>query len=134
MEFSRRQRSRQELNVAPLIDVVFLLLIFFMLASTFIEPNAVDIRLSGGNAETVNTADPLVVEVIPDGSVRLNGLRLSFEQLTVEIAARIKGDPSRVITIMTGADIPVQTLIQVMDQVRSAGTNNLRLSAPELED
>ncbi|SVE31291.1 uncharacterized protein METZ01_LOCUS484145, partial [marine metagenome] len=100
MEFSRRQRSRQELNVAPLIDVVFLLLIFFMLASTFIEPNAVDIRLSGGNAETVNTADPLVVEVIPDGSVRLNGLRLSFEQLTVEIAARIKGDPSRVITIM----------------------------------
>ena len=134
MEFSRRQRSRQELNVAPLIDVVFLLLIFFMLASTFIEPNAVDIRLSGGNAETVNTADPLVVEVIPDGSVRLNGLRLSFEQLTVEIAARIKGDPSRVITIMAGADIPVQTLIQVMDQVRSAGTNNLRLSAPELED
>ena len=134
MEFSRRQRSRQELNVAPLIDVVFLLLIFFMLASTFIEPNAVDIRLSGGNAETVNTADPLVVEVIPDGSVRLNGLRLSFEQLTVEVAARIKGDPSRVITIMAGADIPVQTLIQVMDQVRSAGTNNLRLSAPELKD
>ena len=134
MEFTRRQRSRQELNVAPLIDVVFLLLIFFMLASTFIEPNAVDIRLSGGNAETVNTADPLVVEVIPDGSVRLNGLRLSFEQLTVEIAARIKGDPSRVITIMAGADIPVQTLIQVMDQVRSAGTNNLRLSAPELKD
>ena len=134
MEFSRRQRSRQELNVAPLIDVVFLLLIFFMLASTFIEPNAVDIRLSGGNAETVNTADPLVVEVIPDGSVRLNGLRLSFEQLTVEIAARIKGDPSRVITIMASADIPVQTLIQVMDQVRSAGTNNLRLSAPELKD
>ena len=134
MEFSRRQRSRQGLNVAPLIDVVFLLLIFFMLASTFIEPNAVDIRLSGGNAETVNTADPLVVEVIPDGSVRLNGLRLSFEQLTVEVAARIKGDPSRVITIMASADIPVQTLIQVMDQVRSAGTNNLRLSAPELKD
>ena len=133
MDFARRQRSRQELNVAPLIDVVFLLLIFFMLASTFIEPNAVDISLSGGNAQTSTTVDPLVVEITPDGSVRLNGLRLSFEQLTIEIAARIKGDPSRVVTIRAGAETPVQNLIDVMDQVRSAGTNNLRLSAPELE-
>ena len=133
MDFARRQRSRQELNVAPLIDVVFLLLIFFMLASTFIEPNAVDISLSGGNAQTSTTVDPLVVELTPDGLVRLNGLRLSFEQLTIEIAARIKGDPSRVVTIRAGAETPVQNLIDVMDQVRSAGTNNLRLSAPELE-
>ena len=133
MDFARRQRSRQELNVAPLIDVVFLLLIFFMLASTFIEPNAVDISLSGGNAQTVTTLDPLIVEVTTDGSVRLNGLRLSFEQLTIEIAARINGDPSRVVTIMADAETPVQKLIQVMDQVRSAGTNNLRLSAPELK-
>ena len=133
MDFARRQRSKQELNVAPLIDVVFLLLIFFMLASTFIEPNAVDISLSGGNAQTVTTVDPLVVEVIPHGTVRLNGLRLSFEQLTIEIAARINGDPNRVVTIMAGAETPVQNLIHVMDQVRSAGTNNLRLSAPELK-
>lgn len=134
MEFARRQRSRQELNVAPLIDVVFLLLIFFMLASTFIEPKAVDIRLSGGDHQTVAPVDPLVVEVTPDGSVRLNGLRLSLKQLTVEITGRIKGDPTRVVTIMAGAEISVQTLIQVMDQVRAAGTNNLRLSAPELEE
>ena len=133
MEFARRQRSRQELNVAPLIDVVFLLLIFFMLASTFIEPKAVDIRLSGGNSPAVSSVDPLVVEVTPDGSVRLNGLRLSLKQLTVEIMGRINGDPTRVVTIMAGAEIPVQMLIQVMDEVRAAGTNNLRLSSPELE-
>ena len=132
MEFARRQRSRQELNVAPLIDVVFLLLIFFMLASTFIEPRAVDLMLGGGTTPTVTTVDPLVVEVAPDGSIRLNGLRLSLEQLTVEITARIKGDLTRVVTIKPDAEIPVQMLIQIMDQVRSAGTNNLRLSAPEV--
>ena len=54
MDFSGRQRTKQELNVAPLIDVVFLLLIFFMLASTFIKPEAIDLMLegssTGGNA------------------------------------------------------------------------------------
>jgi len=134
MEFARRQRSRQELNVAPLIDVVFLLLIFFMLASTFIEPRGVDIRLSGGNDQPVTSVDgPLVVEITPDGTVKLNGLRLSVEQLTVEIMGRIKGDRNRVVTIMAGAEIPVQKLIDIMDHVRAAGTNNLRLAAPELE-
>ena len=131
MEFSGRQRSKQELNVAPLIDVVFLLLIFFMLASTFIEPKSVELMLGSGTTQTVTAVDPLEIDVATDGSIRLNGLRLSVEQLTVEIAARIKGDPNRIVTIRAEAEIPVQRLIQVMDQVRSAGTNNLRLSAPE---
>ena len=132
MEFSGRQRSKQELNVAPLIDVVFLLLIFFMLASTFIEPKSVELMLGSGTTQTVTAAvDPLEIDVATDGSIRLNGLRLSVEQLTVEIAARIKGDPNRIVTIRAEAEIPVQRLIQVMDQVRSAGTNKLRLSAPE---
>mgnify|MGYP000727573174 FL=1 len=131
MEFSGRQRSKQELNVAPLIDVVFLLLIFFMLASTFIEPKSVELMLGSGTTQTVTAVDPLEIDVATDGSIRLNGLRLSVEQLTVEIAARIKGDPNRIVTIRAEAEIPVQRLIQVMDQVRSAGTNKLRLSAPE---
>ena len=131
MEFSGRQRSKQELNVAPLIDVVFLLLIFFMLASTFIEPKSVELMLGSGTTQTVTAVDPLEIDVATDGSIKLNGLRLSVEQLTVEIAARIKGDPNRIVTIRAEAEIPVQRLIQVMDQVRSAGTNKLRLSAPE---
>ena len=131
MEFSGRQRSKQELNVAPLIDVVFLLLIFFMLASTFIEPKSVELMLGSGTTQTVTAVDPLEIDVANDGSIRLNGLRLAVEQLTVEIAARIKGDPNRIVTIRAEAEIPVQRLIQVMDQVRSAGTNKLRLSAPE---
>ena len=60
MEFSGRQRSKQELNVAPLIDVVFLLLIFFMLASTFIEPKSVELMLGSVTTQTVTSAvDPL---------------------------------------------------------------------------
>ena len=131
MEFPRYQRLKQELSVAPLIDVVFLLLIFFMLTSTFIEPEAVDLMLEGGQSATVTPTEPLEVQVTTEGTIRLNGLRLSLGQLTTEISARIKGDQERAVTIKADAEVQVQVLVQIMDQVQLAGANNLRLAIPE---
>ena len=131
MEFARYQRSKQELNVTPLVDVVFLLLIFFMLASIFIEPEAVDLMLEGGESATEAPAESLEVQVTTDGTIRLNGLRLSLGQLSTEIAARIKGDQERSVTIKADAEVPVQVLVEIMDQVQSAGVDNLRLATPE---
>ena len=131
MEFARYQRLKQELSVAPLIDVVFLLLIFFMLTSTFIEPEAVDLMLEGGQSATVTPTEPLEVQVTTEGTIRLNGLRLSLGQLTTEISARIKGDQARAVTIKADAEVQVQVLVQIMDQVQLAGANNLRLAIPE---
>ena len=131
MDFSGRPRTKQELNVAPLIDVVFLLLIFFMLASTFIKPEAIDLMLEGSSTGGNATEEMLNIEVVVDGTIRLNGLRLSMPQLETELASRIQGDQTRPVTIKAAAEVPVQTLVSIMDRVRAAGTNNLRLATPE---
>tara|TARA_Y100000780_G_scaffold190827_1_gene178639 strand:- start:48 stop:449 length:402 start_codon:yes stop_codon:yes gene_type:complete len=131
MDFSGRQRTKQELNVAPLIDVVFLLLIFFMLASTFIKPEAIDLMLEGSSTGGNAAEEMLNIEVVMDGTIRLNGLRLSMPQLETELASRIQGDQTRPVTIKAAAEVPVQTLVSIMDRVRAAGTNNLRLATPE---
>jgi len=131
MDFSGRPRTKQELNVAPLIDVVFLLLIFFMLASTFIKPEAIDLMLEGSSTGGNAAEEMLNIEVVVDGTIRLNGLRLSMSQLETELASRIQGDQTRPVTIKAAAEVPVQTLVSIMDRVRAAGTNNLRLATPE---
>ena len=131
MDFSGGQRTKQELNVAPLIDVVFLLLIFFMLASTFIKPEAIDLMLEGSSTGGNAAEEMLNIEVVVDGTIRLNGLRLSMLQLETELASRIQGDQTRPVTIKAAAEVPVQTLVSIMDRVRAAGTNNLRLATPE---
>ena len=131
MDFSGRPRTKQELNVAPLIDVVFLLLIFFMLASTFIKPEAIDLMLEGSSTGGNAAEKMLNIEVVVDGTIRLNGLRLSMPQLETELASRIQGDQTRPVTIKAAAEVPVQTLVSIMDRVRAAGTNNLRLATPE---
>ena len=131
MDFSGRPRTKQELNVAPLIDVVFLLLIFFMLASTFLKPEAIDLMLEGSSTGGNAAEEMLNIEVVVDGTIRLNGLRLSMLQLETELISRIQGDETRPVTIKAAAEVPVQTLVSIMDRVRAAGTNNLRLATPE---
>jgi len=74
MDFSERKRSKVELNVAPLIDIVFLLLIFFMLASTFLKPEAIDLIIQGSSTDLITVEEPLMVHVGTDGTIKLNGL------------------------------------------------------------
>ena len=102
-----------------------------MLTSTFIEPEAVDLMLEGGQSATVTPAEPLEVQVTTEGTIRLNGLRLSLGQLPTEISARIKGDQERAVTIKADAEVQVQVLVQIMDQVQLAGANTLRLAITE---
>ena len=131
MEFSGHQLSKQELNVAPLVDIVFLLLIFFMLASSFIKPEAIDLMLEGDRSTTVVSKEPLIVQITTDGTIRLNGLRLSLAQLHIEMAERIKGNETREVTIKAETTVSVQALVHLMDQIRKAGVNSLLLAVPE---
>ena len=131
MEFSGHQLSKQELNVAPLVDIVFLLLIFFMLASSFVKPEAIDLMLEGDRSTTVVSEEPLIVRITTDGTIRLNGLRLSLAQLHIEMGERIKGNETREVTIKAETTVSVQALVHLMDQIRRAGVNSLLLATPE---
>lgn len=131
MEFSGRSRSKVELNVAPLIDIVFLLLIFFMLASTFLKPEAVDLIIHGSNTNLVAAEEPLMVHVGADETIKLNGLYLALQDLTGELSARTSDSPEQLITLQAEDAVPVQLLVEVMDRINMAGLDNIALSSSQ---
>ena len=102
-----------------------------MLASSFIKPEAIDLMLEGDRSTTVVSEEPLIVRITTDGTIRLNGLRLSLAQLRTEIAERIKGSETREVTIKAETTVSVQALVHLMDQIRRAGVNSLLLATPE---
>ena len=130
MDFSERKRSKVELNVAPLIDIVFLLLIFFMLASTFLKPEAIDLIIQGSSTDLITVEEPLMVHVGADGTIKLNGLYLTLKELTGELTARTLDTPDRLITLQAEDSVPIQLLVKVMDKINMAGLNNIALSSP----
>ena len=130
MDFADRERPRPQLNIAPLIDVVFLLLVFFMLASSFIEPAAIDLSMPRASAPAQAGSEALVVDVRLDGEIRLNGLSLALDDLGPELAGRVGAKTDTPVAVRAEARVPVQRLVAVMDSIQAVGLSNIRLATP----
>ena len=129
MDFSGRSKSKVELNVAPLIDIVFLLLVFFMLASTFIRPESINLAIRAPSGVGEQSEQPILVHIGANGAIRLNGLVLTIQDLKQELLARSSlPQNNRTITVQTDDDVSVQFLVKVMDEINEAGYSDIAIS------
>lgn len=120
--------KRPPIGLTALADVVFLLLVFFMLASSFLEWRAIDLKLPA-EAVTGTSADPpLVVSLAGDGAVRLNGERIANAELGARLAERLAGDAGHPVVVRAGDEVPLQRTIEVLEAVSAAGGRDVSLS------
>jgi len=130
VEFAEHPRPRPRLSIAPLIDVVFLLLVFFMLASSFAETATIDLSVSQGQAAAA--AEPgLVVAIDGAGAITVNGAAVALDGVGQALAERAGAERARPVTLRAEAAVPARTLVGVMDRIRGAGFENLRLATPD---
>ncbi len=131
MEFEGRARIHSHLDIAPLIDIVFLLLVFFMLTSTFMIPEAVELELPESSSAQVSDITPIVISLNQAGQLGLNGERIELEQLRAAIEPLIKENADAPITLKSDASTQVQQLLQVMDEIRAAGGTDVALATTQ---
>ncbi len=116
-------RARRKPNLTPMIDVVFLLLIFFMLASRFGIERAVPVTAAGAGG--TYSGPPRLVDVAP-GGVSLNGVQLEVEALAATLAP-LMARPDDAIILRARSTADLQKLLAVMDQLSAAGFTRLVL-------
>lgn len=131
MDFEGRARIHSHLDIAPLIDIVFLLLVFFMLTSTFIVPEAIELELPESNSASVTDIRPIIVAMDKKAQLSLNGERIELKQLQVAIELLLKQDATSAITLKTDTHTEVQQLLKVMDEIRLAGGSNVALATTQ---
>lgn len=124
---SARPRSRL-ITLTPLIDVVFILLVFFMLASTFLDWQGIEIDLSSASSTEALEDDAWLVRVELDGVVNLNGERLTLDSLTDRVRHRIQARPDQAIIIQPLSNSIVQSLVHVLDELAAAGVVNISIT------
>ncbi len=119
------------LNLTPMIDVVFLLLIFFMVSTTFLKRER-DINLdlpTSSEAGTVSEElEELVVNVLQDGTVVVGGAEVDENGLLVALRQAAALDPERQVTIRGDRLTAYEHVIRVMDYCGVAGLSNLAVS------
>ena len=125
MEFEGRSRIQDELSMAPLIDVVFLLLLFFMLTSTFAQPEAIELSLpTSTTASSIEDPD-LRVAIGKGGELSFNGTAIELVALEAAVTEALAGNPKRRVALKADAGVDVQSLFGVVDRIRRGGGTNL---------
>ena len=120
------RRRRSLVSLTPLIDVVFILLLFFMLASSFVDLRSItlDTPAAGGGAPSIEGA--LLIEVRVDG-VRFAGRYLSLDDLAARIRGQLARQPHRRVLVRPAAGVDLQATVRVLDRLSNAGVRNLSL-------
>lgn len=128
MDFKGRSRIHAHLDIAPLIDIVFLLLVFFMLTSTFLVPEAIELELPESSSAIKTEPTPITVSLEKTGQLSLNGDLIGLEKLQAAIAPLLEQNPDSAITLRSDARTEVKQLLKVMDEIRAAGGDNVALA------
>jgi len=126
MQFESQVRPRRGLRLAPLIDVVFLLLVFFMLAARLEHPLAIAVNApaeAGGGAFTGS----VLVRLGADGGVDLAGVQVGMAGLAAAVAPYLERDRATGFLVQPAAQAPIASLVQVLDRLQGAGVEKLTL-------
>lgn len=124
-----RPARRHRLNLTPMIDVVLLLLVFFMIVSRFGGEGAVPLTLGAGQGAAWQ-GPPRLVDVGAAGALRLNGQAVADGAGLVAALGPLMPAPDAPVVLRAGAGADVQHLINVMAQLRAAGIARLILAQP----
>ncbi|MGR3462926.1 MAG: ExbD/TolR family protein [Roseovarius sp.] len=118
-------RPPRKPSLTPMIDVVFLLLVFFMLASRFGHDSHLLLNVAGGETETAYRGPPRLIDVLPDG-LRLNGQAVAPDSLLAEIGA-LTERPEDTIVLRARDGAALQRLVTVMEQLGEGGFRHVVL-------
>ncbi len=137
MNFRRQRRERIELSMTPMIDVVFLLLIFFMVTTTFEREAALKIELPEARGETSSENKPLEVVVDSRGRYFIGGhelVNVRIETLKKAMSQALKQGARRVVVISADKQSPHQSVIRVLDAARQLGLNHISFATQAESD
>ena len=128
MTFGEDRPPARLIPLTPLIDVVFILLVFFMLASSYLDWRAVDLTVTstGGPADAAQRA--LVIRLKADGTTAVGGESLTPEMLRSRVAAAVARDSEHRITILSEPEVRLQRAVDTLDAVKAAGASNVALA------
>ena len=133
MQLRKKGKRSLILNVTSLIDVLFLLLIFFMISTTFLSTPAIKLELpDAAHADPVRH-EPLIVYVDENGSVFLNDDPTDLSLLDAGLRAKLQDREEKAVVLKIDSQVSHGHVVRVMDTVKGAGVTRLVIATDPKE-
>lgn len=130
MRFRHNEESSEQANVdmTPLIDVVFILLIFFILSASFQQDNQINVERPNSKATDATSSMSLSVAIDQQKQVWIDNKIVKVASLTSRVKQKVAQASNVSVIIDVDKSVESGLLIQVIDQVRIAGVNNVAVA------
>lgn len=125
MQFRRKAPRRVVINITSLIDVIFMLLMFFVVTSSFLEAPGIKLELPSSRSAEPAKIQKYILYVAADGTYMLNNEPVKAENLQAQIAAALPGMVDGTLTLYADRLTPHGVVVEAMDAARLAGVKRL---------
>ncbi|MEZ4271994.1 MAG: biopolymer transporter ExbD [Myxococcota bacterium] len=131
MQFRNRRKRRgvTEVNLTPLIDIVFQLLIFFLITTTFVQNPGIEVQLPKASSKPVVTeAENVIIGVTKEGLFVQDGKALAIDELRERLVSHLKQRPNAMLVVQADTNTPHGKVVEVMDVARDVGFKQLAIA------
>lgn len=128
MQYKSPAPHSRVLNLTPLIDIIFLLLIFFMLTSHFVDEQPLPLALPSAHSDNARAKpDAVRLSLDQDGRLFIDGSMVARQQLASRLAALVQHTPERSLQLAADRHTPFNAIVYVLDTAQRLGLDNLEI-------
>ncbi len=133
MGLKKRSKVSAEFSMSSLTDIIFLLLIFFMLTSTVVAPNALNLKLPGSSNPSTSTSTPPEVRISRKGSFYLDGSKMSTSKIESRLRQKARSNGGKQLDVIISPEkgAPVEHVVTIMDMAMRHRINAILATDPQ---
>lgn len=129
---ARQRKNRDDdmdINITPMLDIVFIMLIFFIVTTSFVKETGIDPKRPVAETSTAKPTGNVLIGVDVDGQIWMNNRLIELSQVRQMVEDAIVENPESSAVLIADEKSPTGVLIDVMDQVRLGGVTSVAVSA-----
>jgi biopolymer transport protein ExbD len=118
----------EDINMSPLIDMVFILLIFFIVTTVFVEETGVEITKPEAATQMDLERNSILIAITANGNVVYGGREIGINGVRAQVRRLVQEDPRMPVIIQADESVPTRTLVRVLDEAKLGGAISVSIS------
>jgi biopolymer transport protein ExbD len=128
---TRQQEDEQEINITPMLDVVFIMLIFFIVTASFVKEAGIDVNKPGAATAQLKEKANILIAIDASGGIWIDRRKVDPRAVRPNIERLHAENPQGTVVIQADGEARTEVLVQVMDAARLAGVYDVAIAATE---
>lgn len=128
-------RSRQEeeaaIDMTPMLDVVFIMLIFFIVTTSFVKEAGVDVNRPSAQTAEQQSRGNIMIAIRPNGEIWMDKRQVDVRSVRANVERMRAENPEGTVVVLADKESATGLLVEVMDQVRLGGVSNVSIAAAD---